>query len=380
MAPIAPDDLVTVRRVAGVRDLRRFIDLPYRLHEGTPWVPPLRLERWVFLTRRFNPFFTHGRAEYFLALSGGRVVGRITAQVDDSFNRYHLSRQGAFGFLEFEDDQEIVDALLARAEHWLRAEGCDRMVGPMDFSMNDECGVLIEGFEHAPMLRQSWHPPYYEERCEKAGLVKVMDLYSWHLNTPEDREHVNPILPKLAELARQEHGIELRTMSRRHLRRELDAFAEVYNEAWADNWGFSPFEKADLDAYVMDLQLAHTKGGFVLAERHGETVGMSITLLDLNQVLAQIGGRLLPWGWWHYLRRYHRCDQIRIGFLGVKPRHQHTGAAAAMYMEAYDLTERLGVAHAEAGWILENNTEMNRALEALAFTLWKRYRLYERAL
>ena len=153
----------------GWRDLRAFVALPFRLHAGTPWVPPLKLERYMFMSKKLNPYFTHGEAEYFLARRDGRVVGRVTAQIDHAFNDFHQSRWGNFGFLEFEDDQAVLDALLAAAERWLRERGCERMVGPMDFQLNDESGVLIEGFELAPMIRQPWHPPYYQRRVEQAG-------------------------------------------------------------------------------------------------------------------------------------------------------------------------------------------------------------------
>ena len=230
---------IEVTGVKGLSDLREFVDLPFRLHAGTPWIPPLKLERYQFLARKLNPFFTHGRAEYFLARRGGRVVGRITAQVDDAYNRYHDARWGMFGFFELEDDQEVADALLAAAETWCRGQGCDRMVGPMSFALNDEAGILFEGFEHEPLIREAWNPPYYAARCEAAGLSKAMDLYGWGLEI-SDRERMNPILPKIAERAASKYGITIRKMSRRHLRREMDEFAAVYNAAWSGNWGFTP--------------------------------------------------------------------------------------------------------------------------------------------
>ncbi|MBV9049926.1 MAG: hypothetical protein JOY58_16760, partial [Solirubrobacterales bacterium] len=161
---------VEIIRVRALRDLKAFISLPFRLHAGTPWIPPLKLERYLFLAQELNPYFTHGEAAYFLARRDGRVVGRITAQVDHAFNEHHRSRWGMFGFLEFEDDREVLEELLGMASRWLRWRGCERMVGPMDFQMNDESGVLIEGFEREPMIRQPWHPRYYQERCEDAGL------------------------------------------------------------------------------------------------------------------------------------------------------------------------------------------------------------------
>jgi hypothetical protein len=196
-----------VRPVRGQRDLRKFVDLPYRLHSNSPvWVPPLRLERRLFLSRRLNAFFKHGDAQLFLAERDGAVVGRITAHYDDAFNAYHGNRWGMFGFLEMTDDPEVLPALLAAAEAWLRSHGRDRMVGPMDFTMNDESGVLIEGFEREPMIKQPWHPPYYAARCEEAGLEKAIDLLMWELHI-SDRSKILPVIFKLAEEVGPRHAI-----------------------------------------------------------------------------------------------------------------------------------------------------------------------------
>jgi GNAT superfamily N-acetyltransferase len=365
--------------VRGWRDVRAFVALPYRLHAGTPWVPPLKLERYLFLSRKLNPYFTHGEAEYFLARREGRVVGRITAQIDRVFNEFHHSRSGMFGFLEVEDDQEAFDALLAAAEGWLRARGMERMLGPMDFQLNDESGVLVEGFEHPPLIRQPWHPPYYQRLCETAGLTKAMDLFSWWLDVA-DRSKVLPILPKVAERAKDKYGITIRKMSRRRLRRDMDEFAKVYNAAWSGNWGFVPYTKEDLDELARTYQLVYSRDWFMVAELDGETVAMAISIPDINQVLKKMKGRLLPFGWWHYLNRHRIMNGVRVGFLGVMPEHQHTGAAALLYMEHYDMAEKTPQKWGEPGWILEDNHSMNRGLEAMGAKIVKRYRVYERLL
>jgi GNAT superfamily N-acetyltransferase len=370
---------VEITPVRGFGDLRRFVALPYRLHAGTHWIPPLKLERYAFLTRRLNAYFSHGEAEYFLAHRGGRVVGRVTAQVDRNFNEFHSSRWGMFGFLEFEDDQEILDALLATAEEWLRERGCERMVGPMDFQLNDESGVLVEGFELDPVIRQPWHPPYYQQRCEAAGLTKAMDLLSWWIDVA-DRDKVLPILPEVADRARDTYGITIRKMSRRRLRSDMDEFAKVYNAAWSTNWGFVPYSKEDLDDLALTYQLVFDRDWFMVAESEGETVAMAISIPDINQVLKKMKGRVLPFGWWHYLRRRRIIDGVRVGFLGVLPEHQHTGAAALLYMEHYDMAAKPPRKWGEASWILENNSAMNRGLEAMGGKIVKRYRVYERLL
>jgi GNAT superfamily N-acetyltransferase len=371
-----------VTTVSGARDLKRFIDLPFRLHANHPlWVPPLKLERWLFLSRRMNAFFTHGEAEYFLAWRDGRVVGRITAQVNHSFNEHHGRRWGWFGFLEFEDDDEALRALLDAAGGWLRARGMERMVGPASFTMNDESGVLIEGYDLRPMIAQPWQPPYYQERLEQAGMTKAMDLLMWNLEV-SDREKVLPVIFDLAEKVQSEHGIRVRPMRRWQLRKDLDAFAEVYNAAWSENWDFVPYSKKDLDALAQELHLVFDKHWFFIAEKEdsGEVVGIALTIPDPNPVLAKMNGRLLPLGWWYFLNKSRIIDRVRVGWLGVKPEHQHTGVAAKLYVEHFNAAATRRQSGGEMGWILETNTAMNRGMEAMGGRVVKRYRIYERAL
>jgi GNAT superfamily N-acetyltransferase len=372
---------VVVRPVQGRRDLREFIELPFRLHaNSTVWVPPLRLERKLFLSRHFNAFYKHGDAQLFLAERDGRVVGRISAQYDQNFNDYHDNRWGMFGFLEFEDDPDVLSPLLAAAELWLRGHGRDRMIGPFDFTMNDEAGVQTEGFERMPFIKQPWHPPYYQQRCDGVGLEKAIDLLMWEL-VIDDRSKVLPVVSKLADDVEPRHGIRLRKMTRRSLRRDVDRFAEVYNAAWSENWGFVPFAKEDLDAYTQELHLVFDSHWFMIAETaEGETVGAAITVPDINQVLKRMNGRLLPLGWWHFLRKGKIMDRVRVGFLGVKPEYQHTGIAAKMYIEHFDMAAATPQTWGEMGWILETNHNMNRAMEAMGGRVVRRFRVYERTL
>ncbi|MEO8969325.1 MAG: hypothetical protein ABI355_17065 [Solirubrobacteraceae bacterium] len=370
---------IEVREASGAGDLRAFVALPYRLHAGTPWVPPVKLERYQFMHRRLNPFFSHGEAAYFLGRRDGRVVGRISAHLDTAFNAHHGSRWGMFGFLEFEDDPEVLEKLLGAAEAWLRARDCERMIGPWSFSINDEAGILFEGFEHEPLIREPWNPPYYLDRCEEADLTKAMDLYGWGLEI-SDQENMNPILPKIAQRAADKYGITIRRMSRRHLRREMEEFATVYNAAWSGNWGFTPYSKADLDAYAIDMQLVFDRNWFMIAEQDSKTIAVAITIPDINQVYAKMQGRLLPLGWFHYLNRARITDRVRIGFLGVLPEYQHTGVAAALYLEHFQTAARRPQKRGEASFILETNTAMNRGLEAMGGRIVKRWRVYERVL
>ncbi len=368
-----------VRPVHGRRELQAFIRLPWRLYrDSAEWVPPLISERKRHLDRRRNPFFEHAEAEYFLAWRDGEPIGRITAHIDHRFNEFQSNRWGLFGFFECERDPAVAGALLDTAESWLRERDRDRMVGPLDFSTNHECGVLVEGHEFMPQILENWHHHYYRELLEGQGMTKAMDLYKWEI-IYSNRSEMYPVINELAERLEPEHGIRLRRMRKRNLRNEVRAFMDVYNEAWSSNWGFVPLTDAELDHLAKELKPILDEDFACVAEtRDGEVAGVSLSLPDFNMVLARLNGRLLPLGWLRALREQRRIDMIRVFALGVKPTYQHTGVAAALYRDVWDSVGRRGFRAAETGWILETNEAMNRAMEALTGRIIKRYRIYER--
>ncbi|HEX4107752.1 MAG TPA: GNAT family N-acetyltransferase [Solirubrobacteraceae bacterium] len=372
---------VEVRPVRGRRELSAFITLPWRLYEDSAnWVPPLISERRRHLDRAKNPFFEHAEAEYFLAWRGRTPVGRITAQVDRRFNEIQDNEWGMFGFLECENDAAIAAALLGAAERWLRGRGRDRMLGPLDFSTNHECGLLVEGHELAPQILENWHHPYYRPLLEGQGLTKAMDLYKWEIQTA-DRGSMLPVIEELADRLEPEHGITLRRMRKRQLSVDVKAFMDIYNAAWERNWGFVPLTDHELEHYASELApVLDEDFGAVAETREGEVVGVSLSLPDYNQVLSKVNGRLLPLGWLRALRAKPHIDEVRVFALGVKPEYQHTGVAAALYRDIWDACERRRIKRVETGWILEVNEPMNRAMEALTGRIVKRYRLYEREL
>jgi GNAT superfamily N-acetyltransferase len=378
--PVQPSRPFEVRPVNGRRELQAFIRLPWRLYrDSAEWVTPLISERKRHLDRQRNPFFEHAEAEYFLAWRDGEPVGRIAAHVDHRFNEFQNNRWGMFGFFECERDPAVAGALLDTAESWLLERGRDRMVGPLDFSTNHECGVLVEGHEFRPQILENWHQPYYRELLEGQGMMtKAMDLYKWEI-IYSNRSEMYPIINELADRLEPEHGIRLRRMRKRNLRNEVRAFMEVYNEAWSENWGFVPLTDAELDHLAKELQPVLDEDFACVAEtREGEVAGVSLSLPDFNRVLGRLNGRLLPLGWLRALREQRRIDMIRVFALGVKPKYQHTGVAAALYRDVWDSVWRRGFAGAETGWILETNDAMNKAMEALTGRIIKRYRIYER--
>jgi GNAT superfamily N-acetyltransferase len=367
-----------VRPVASKRDLTTFIKLPWRLYRNEPnWVPPLVSERRQFLDRRKNPWFEHGEAEYFLAWRDGRAVGRITAQVDRILNEFQDNAWGLFGFFECEDDPEAAAALLGAAERWLRVRGRDRMVGPMDFTMNDECGVLIEGFERTPIILTNWTPRHYPRLIEGAGMAKAMDTLMWELRI-QGRDRVHPAIWRMAEQVESKYGITVRPMRKRDMHAEIDRFLEVYNAAWERNWGFSPLTEREVRHYARMLKPLLDEHWAFIAEKDGETVGAALSLPDYNQVLKRLNGRLLPFGWAKFLWHRRHIDRVRVFALGVKREWQHAGVAARFYQLHFDSAEVTPQTYGEMGWILESNKSMNRAMEGMGGTVVRRYRLYER--
>ncbi len=390
---MAANSAVQVRPVQGRRELTQFIKLPARLHEGTPWVQPLTFERRQFLDRKKNPYFEHAEAEYFLAWRDGKPVGRITAQVDRRWDEFQGGSDGQFGFIDAEDDAEVFRALFGAAEDWVRARGRERLLGPMDFTTNDECGLLVEGYDRAPLILQPWHPPYYRERIEALGYGKAMDLLMWWLNLGEQMyagDSFHPMIHEMARKVTEEHGVTIRDMDKGDLEGELGRFIEVYNSAWERNWGFVPVTEEEVRAQASNLKPVLDERWCYIAERDGEILGASVTLPDNNQVLARMNGRLLPFGWIRFLRGSFSpkgintpgagIDRVRVFALGVKPEHQHLGIAAAFYDRCLKVGKDLNQPRGETGWILEVNEPMNRAMEGMGGKVVKRYRLFERAL
>jgi GNAT superfamily N-acetyltransferase len=252
----------------------------------------------------------------------------------------------------------------------------------MDFTTNDELGLLIEGYEIRPMILQNWHPRFYRDLIEGAGYEKGMDLLMWHLALGELKEgdQFDASIHAAAENALREEGVAIRCIDKRNLPEEMRRFTEVYNEAWADNWGFVPPTDSEIEFHAKLLKQVIDERWAFIAEREGETVGVALTLPDINQVLAKMGGRLLPLGWLTFLREKPKIDRVRVFALGVKKAYRHTGVAAGLYLKHLEAASPDGIPAGETGWILETNEPMNHAMEGMGGTIVKRYRIYEKPL
>src|SRR5919204_1067050 len=345
---------VEVRPVQGRGELSRFIKLPFRLHEGTPWVPPLIYERRQFLNKEKNPYFEHAEAEYFIAERDGEPVGRITAQVDRRWDEFQGAGDGMFGFFETTDDPAVAGALLDAASEWVAGRGRGRILGPMDFTTNDELGLLVEGYELRPMILQPWHPPYYRELVEGRGFAKAMDLWMWWLALGELKQgdQFDPEIHAAAQKALEDEGITIRNMRKRELEAEVKRFMDVYNEAWGDNWGFVPITDAEVRFQAKNLKQVLDERWAYMAEKDGEVIGAALTLPDINQVLAKLNGRLLPFGWARFLLGKRKIDRVRVFALGVKHAYRHTGVAAGLYLKHLETADPKRIDRGDSGWIL----------------------------
>jgi GNAT superfamily N-acetyltransferase len=370
---------VAVRPVANGRDLRRFIGLPYDLHRGDPvWVAPLRMDVAKLLSRKANPFFEHGDAQLFVAERDGGLVGRIAAIRNDHHGRYHPTERhvGFFGFFECVDDQAAADALFAAAADWLRGQGLTVMRGPASFTTNDECGLLVDGFDTPPVIMNPHNPRYYVPLVERAGFVKAMDLLCYEGSGDAPPARLVEASRKMAE----RFGITLRALDMKRFRDDVALIKRIYNRAWEANWGFIPATDAEIDVLAKNLKPVVVPDLVVFAFMKGELIGMGAAIPDFNAVLRHNrSGRLLP-GLWHLLTKRKSIHRVRILILGVLPQYRRTGADALMYEWIWSHGNRLGYNWGEASWILENNPAMRNGLERMGFRVYKTLRMYDKAI
>jgi len=374
------NDRVTVRPVTGTGDRRRFIALPYRLHRGDPqWVPSLRMDVRRLLDKHKNPFFAHAEAEYFLAeRPGAGVVGRIAAIHNRAHNDFHQDRVGFYGFFECVNDQAVADTLFEAAAAWLRALGLDTMRGPASFSTNEECGLLVEGFDTPPTILNPHNPPYYAQLIERAGFTKAKDLLQYRSVSPELPERLNRAAQKVQERLR----VTLRPIDMRRFHQEIEVVKVLYNGAWEKNWGFIPLTDAEIDFLTEQMKPVIVPDLVVFAERDGQPIGFAAAIPDMNVAFkTNRSGRLFPgilrilWRW-----KVKKIDRLRVLLLGVLKEYRGTGTAEMLYHWIWTQGTAVGFRWGEAGWVLEDNVPMNQGLEFMGFEPYKKLRLYDRAL
>ena len=369
---------VSIVPVRSKAELMRFIRLPARLYANDPnFVPQLEMERRDALSPGRNPYFEHAEAQYFLAVRDGRDVGRISAQIDQLVKDPTI---GHFGLIVAEDDAEIFSRLLSAAESWLRERGRSRVLGPFNLSINEESGLLIDGFDTPPMVFMSHDPRYCAARLEQSGYRKAKDLIAYLYDAHHD---VPPGVRRLLE-RRLPAGLKVRHIDMKNFMAEFDVIIDIFNDAWSENWGFVPFTPAELKHMAKGLKPLLRKEVTALVELHGRPIAFSIALPNLNEAIRDFHGRLLPFNWLKLLLRLKRVPRTaRVALLGIR-RNLDAGLLSGLIPYLLIDTMRRNapprMREIELSWILEDNFPMRRVVESLGAVPYKTYRVYEKPL
>lgn len=361
--------------------LADFIDVPWNLYGDDPnWVPPLKLERKEALSPN-APFFAHADWQGWVLYDNNRPVGRISAQVDHLYEPRHGDAAGYFGFIDAPDDQAMFDALFAEAEQWLRARDRTRMVGPFNLGINQEVGLLVDGFNSPPYFMMGHNAAYHAGRVEGSGLTGVQDMLAYLMNPDYSEPRVAAMLKK-----RYLGGVSVRTINKKNLTAELATMRDIFNDAWAKNWGFVPFTEQEFAAVGKELLLITPSDFLMIAEIDGRAVAFIVLLPNVNALIHDLNGRLLPFGWAKFLWRLkvQPLTSGRVPLMGVRSEFHHTKLGPGL---AYALIEAMrgpalanGMTEVELSWILESNAGMCGIIESIGGYVSKRYRMYAKDL
>jgi len=383
----AKDSRIEVTALRGWRDRTRFVDLPYRLHRNDPnWIPPLRRDMHRLLDQRRNPFFDHGEACFWLAWRDGIPVGRISAQINHLHLETHRDETGHFGLLEAVDDQAVFAALQRVAENWLRERGMRRILGPCSLSMNDDVGVLVSGFDTPPMVGMPYTPPYYAQRLVAEGYIKAKDLHALRVTLADVVTQHFDQLERVTARLRAEGRIAVRNLDPTRFAAEMRLALDIYNEAWTQNWGFLPVTEREAKQIIDQLAPVLPPQSVVFALADGEPAAMLIALPNLNEIVADLRGRLFPINWLKLLwrLRFRKPKTARVMLTGVRQRYRRSALSMAlvtlMLAEILDAGRRANIEMVEFSWILEDNKPSLEGCHAIGAQLAKLYRIYAKAL
>ncbi len=366
--------------VRSKKDLNRFIKFPFQLYKNDQyWVAPLIFDQKIFLDPKKNPYFRHSEVQLFLVIHNDEVVGRISAQTNTQHNKWHNDKVGFFGFFETINDRKVAENLIKTAEKWLQSKGCDIIRGPMSFSVNDECGLLIDPFDSSPMVMMTYNPDYYQHLLEENGLSKVMDIYAYHVPVIEPPER----LARLAEKIEKRGKFTVRSLASKNKKKIKDDIAKIfhiYEKAWEDNWGYVPMTETEFDLLV-DSILPIIKPEFIfIAEIEGNAVGFSVTLPDYNFVLKKMKGRIFPFGWLQMLLNKNKIPGLRVPIMGVLDEYKNRGIDVVFYYRSFKTAfeHKNPYTDGEFSWVLETNDMMNKISKTLSARIYKTYRIYEK--
>jgi GNAT superfamily N-acetyltransferase len=373
---------IEISQVSSRRDRDAFIKFQWLIYANDPaWVPPLIIERKTFLNRKRHPFYKHGDAALFLARKEGKIVGRIMASDDPNYNSLHQTNVGCFGLFESIDDHDVAGALFDTAAGWLRKKGRTEIMGPIDYSTNYVCGLLIDGFQFPPTILTAHNPRYYPQLIESCGFSKAKDWYAWWFADPSKAVAQ---LRRLAARSQKRWPARLRPANLKNVRDESRRLREIYNQAWEKNWGFVPFTEAEIEFMTKELKPLLVPEFAWIAEIGNEPVGFTLCLPDINVVLRQLNGRLarfgLPIGLVKLLFYKRRIQKGRLIALGVVEKYRRAGIAEMLVLRVMEETMVKRGITGELSMTLEDNFMINRFLEAIGARRYKTYRIFKRAL
>lgn len=373
-----------MKHIVAVNDkkqLAAFIDFPHDLHQADPnYVPELFIAQRDLLTPGKHPFFEHSTLQLFLAYDGNKIVGRIAAIQNNTHNRINKTLDGHFGFFDCINDQETADLLVDAARKWLIEKGLNNMIGPVNFSTNEICALLIEGFDGPPVAMMPYNPPYYLQLLEKAGFHKKVDLRAYKFFAGAYNDRSLRLTTALQERLKR-NNIVIRKINMKDFKNEVIKVREVYNKAWDNNMGFVPTTDKEFDYLANDLKLVMDPDFVYVAEQEGKLVGFSLSIPDINQALIKIKrGRLLPWGLLKLLWYKRKIKGIRIMALGVIDGYRKMGIEACLYGLTIKTFQEKKFEYAEASWTLDHNELINSAIEQINGVPYRKYRIFEQAI
>lgn len=370
-------NIIPVENNSGVK---KFINCQWNFYKDDKnWVPPMKSERKKVLDVKNNPFYQHSEIQLFLAESNSEIVGRIAAIMNYNHNKTHNDKVGFFGFFESIDNQDVATALFDAAASWLRKKGMDAMRGPENPSMNDEIGLLIDGFDSPPVIMMTYNPKYHIDLIENYGFQKAKDLYAYQVVYGEFQSEK---LLRMQEFVRKRYDVTIREVNfknKNQLKKDVDTFKDVYNAAWVPNWGFVKWTEAEMDFIAQDLKTVADPSLAIIAESKGEIAGFALALPDINQCLIHNKSGSMLGAVWHLLTKKKNINNIRIIALGIIPKFQKSGIDSVLYYELGARGNKMGALTGEASWVLEDNEMMNRGLTTtMNGKVYKTYRLYEK--
>lgn len=368
---------IKVFTVTNRKDLKEFINLPYRLHsKEVGWVAPLLIEVKRVLNKKKNPFFDHAILQQFIARNDGVTVGRIAAIVDQNYIEARNEAIGLFGYFDCINDLDVAKALFNTASQWLREKQMVKMIGPINPSLNDEIGVQLDSFKIPPAVRMPWNPSYYPKFYNSAIFHKVTDLLAWNLTKNTASEQ----MIKTSQVTLNRSSITFRNLEMKNFYRDIEVFQDIYNQTCSDSWGFVTWTADEFTSVAKSLKPVIDPKLVLIAEHNGNPVGFSIAIPDTNISLKRMNGKLLPFGFIKRSWYSRKIKRFRIMILRVINEYRNRGIETAMYQETWRVGTEVGYESCEISGILEGNEPMNRAASMMGAEIYKTYRVYERKL